>query len=57
MQIKSCMLIIKAYMSDADFDTVTALCAERDDIGMTCSSTPTGARSRFYAICTDRKLG
>lgn len=45
------------YMSDADFDTVTALCAERNDIGMTCSSTPTGARSRFYYICTDKKLG
>ena len=45
------------YMNDSDFDTVTALCAERNDIGMTCSSTPTGARSRFYSICTDRKLG
>lgn len=45
------------YMNDSDFDTVTALCAERDDIGMTCSSTPTGARSRFYQICTNPRLG
>lgn len=44
-------------MNDSDFDTVTALCAERDDIGMTCSSTPTGARSRFYQICTNPRLG
>ena len=52
------MLITKAYMNDSDFDTVTALCAERDDIGMTCSSTPTGARSRFYQIRDwDKKMG
>lgn len=45
------------YMGEGDFDTVYALCMERDTIGMTCSSTPTGRRSKFYEICTRRELG
>ena len=45
------------YMADADFDTISALTAERSDIGMAVSSTPTGHRSRFWQLCTNPKLG
>ena len=45
------------YMSDADFDSVTAIAAERSDIGITMSSTPTGRRSQFYKACTDKAMG
>ena len=45
------------YMGEGDFDTVYALCMERDTIGMTCSSTPTGRRSKFYEICVKKELG
>lgn len=45
------------YMGDADFDSVTAIAAERSDIGITMSSTPTGARSQFYKACTDPQMG
>ena len=44
-------------MSDADFDSVTAIAAERADIGITMSSTPTGRRSQFYKACTDKAMG
>lgn len=45
------------YMSDADFDSVTAIAAERADIGICMSSTPTGRRSQFYYACTNKKMG
>jgi len=45
------------YMAENDFDTISALCLERSDIGMVCSSTPTGARSKFYQICTIPSMG
>lgn len=45
------------YMADSDFDTVTAIAAERSDIGITMSSTPTGKRSHFYAACTKPEMG
>jgi replicative DNA helicase len=45
------------YMSSADFDTVTTIAAERDDIGIFMSSTPTGRRSMFYKACMDKKMG
>lgn len=45
------------YMGDGDFDSVTAIAAERDDIGITMSSTPTGRRSQFWKACTDPKMG
>lgn len=45
------------YMSDADFDSVTAIAAERGDIGITMSSTPTGRRSQFYKACTVKEMG
>lgn len=47
----------KLYLGEGDFDTVYALCMERDTIGLTCSSTPTGKRSKFYEICTNKSLG
>lgn len=50
-------IVLMKYMNDSDFDNVTALAAERPNIGITCSSTPTGKRSRFWQICTDPKLG
>lgn len=45
------------YMTEADFDTVTTIAAERNDIGIFLSSTPTGKRSKFYLACTDKKMG
>lgn len=45
------------YMSDADFDTVTTIAAEREDIGIFMSSTPTGRRSKFYEACINKKMG
>lgn len=45
------------YMGDSDFDTVTTIAAERSDIGIFMSSTPTGRRSNFYKACTDKKMG
>lgn len=45
------------YMSSADFDTVTTIAAERSDIGIFMSSTPTGKRSKFYEACTNKAMG
>lgn len=45
------------YMNDNDFDSVLTIAGERDDIGITMSSTPTGRRGKFYQACTDPKLG
>lgn len=45
------------YMDDVCFDAVTTIAAEREAIGITMSSTPTGARSHFYKACTDKKMG
>lgn len=45
------------YMGDGDFDTVAMIAAERNDIGMFVSSTPTGRRSKFYDCCTNKKMG
>lgn len=45
------------YMNDSDFDSVLTIAGERDDIGITMSSTPTGRRGKFYQACTDPKLG
>lgn len=45
------------YMGDADFDAVTAIAAERNDIGITMSSTPTGRRGQFWKACTNPKMG
>lgn len=44
------------YLGENDFDTVSMIAAERDDIGMFCSSTPTGRRSKFYDLCTNKSL-
>lgn len=44
-------------MGEDDFDTVTTIAAERSDIGITMSSTPTGKRSQFYKACMDKKMG
>ena len=45
------------YMGENDFDTVTTIAAERNDIGIFMSSTPTGRRSNFYFACTNKKMG
>lgn len=45
------------YMSSTDFDTVTTIAAERSDIGIFMSSTPTGRRSKFYEACTNKAMG
>ena len=41
------------YMAELDYSTVSAIAGERADIGMTCSSTPTGKRGTFWRMCTD----
>lgn len=57
-QRADCVLMDETdYMADGDFDTINALAAERNDIRMICSSTPTGHRSKFYELCTNPKLG
>lgn len=42
-------------MGENDYNTVSMIASERDDIGMTCSSTPSGARGVFYRMCTDKR--
>ena len=44
-------------MGDSDFDTIATIAAERPDITMFISSTPTGARKKFYECCTNKDLG
>ena len=44
-------------MASEDFDTVTTIAADRPDIGIFISSTPTGARSKFWEACTDKSKG
>lgn len=45
------------YMADNDFDTISTIAAERPDITVFMSSTPTGARKKFYECCTNKSLG
>lgn len=45
------------YINSESYDAVTTIAAERSDIGITMSSTPTGARSHFYEACTNPELG
>lgn len=45
------------YMNDVCYDAVTTIAAERADIGITMSSTPTGKRSHFFKACTNKKMG
>ena len=45
------------YMHENDFDTVTTIAAERGDIGVFMSSTPTGKRGKFYEACINKKMG
>lgn len=44
-------------MQEADFDAVLTIAGEREDIGITMSSTPTGRRGKFYQACTDPAMG
>lgn len=39
------------YMGDSDFENVAMLAAERDDISIVVSSTPTGKRGWFWKVC------
>ena len=45
------------YLGEGDFDTVSMIAAERPDIGLFVSSTPTGKRGLFYQLCTNPKMG
>lgn len=45
------------YMHENDFDTVTTIAAERSDIGVFMSSTPTGKRGKFYEACMNKDMG
>lgn len=45
------------YMSDADFDTISAIALEAPKrIGIMIASTPTGRRGMFYKTCTELKF-
>lgn len=44
------------YLADADFDSILAIAGEREGIKVFLSSTPTGARKRFWQCCTDPKM-
>ena len=39
------------YMGDGDFENIRMLAAEREDIRICVSSTPTGHRGAFYQVC------
>lgn len=45
------------YLGDGDFENISMLAAERADIRMVCSSTPTGRHGEFWKICTDKRIG
>lgn len=45
------------YLGEGDFENISMLAAERGDIRITVSSTPTGRRGSFYDICVNKKLG
>ena len=45
------------FMSDYCFDVIASIAIERPEIGITVSSTPTGRRGKFYAMCTDPAMG
>ena len=45
------------YISDEAFDSIMALAGERPGITIFLSSTPTGARKRFWQACTNPKMG
>ena len=45
------------YMAEQDYSTVSMIAGERPDIGVTCSSTPTGKRGTFYNLCTKKEMG
>lgn len=45
------------YMADGDFDSVLMIAAERSDIRVIMSSTPTGKRGNFYNACTNKDAG
>lgn len=44
------------YMGDSDFENIKMLAAEREDIRIIVSSTPTGHRGAFYQICVNKDL-
>lgn len=44
------------YLANADFDAILAIAGEREGIKVFLSSTPTGARKRFWQACTDPKM-
>lgn len=45
------------YLAENDFENISMLAAEREDIGIVVSSTPTGRHSDFYKICTEKSIG
>lgn len=45
------------YLGEGDFENISMLAAERGDIKMVTSSTPTGKRGAFWKICTDPRTG
>lgn len=45
------------YLSEGDITAITTIAAERPDIGIWASSTPTGKRGSFYNWCMDAQDG
>ena len=45
------------FMSEYCFEVIAAIAIEREEIGITVSSTPLGKRSHFYRMCTEPAMG
>lgn len=44
------------FMADEDIETILAVMGSQKDTSVWMSTTPTGARSKFWMLCTDKKL-
>jgi len=45
------------YMADEDIEAIFAVLSSNQRVRMWMSTTPTGARSKFHTVCTDKRQG
>lgn len=45
------------YMADEDIEAIFAVLSSNQQVKMWMSTTPTGARTKFYTVCTDKRQG
>lgn len=45
------------YMADEDIEVIFAVLADKPDTSIWLSSTPTGARSKYWMLCVDKQQG